>query len=271
MSAADCLANRHFLVVDDEGFVRTLVARYLRRSGAAGVVEAADGRQAIAAIAAYDMLFDVVISDINMRPVNGLELLRAIRTGAGGLKRNMAVLMLTVHSEAELVAEALALDADAFVVKPVERGELIERVLRVLERTIPIAPAACYAAIGDGGAVATEPPVALAQVTLGPAPPSKPLPIVAVEPFPAPLRVGNAADRKKALMPREPMAPVAGAIRVSLGHAKVNSILAADIYLGDSKMLLVAAPAILTKALLDRLKDLHDIADSHLYVIEPAA
>jgi len=269
MSAADCLANRHFLVVDDEGFVRTLVARYLRRSGAAGVVEAADGRQAIAAIAAYDMLFDVVISDINMRPVNGLELLRAIRTGAGGLKRNMAVLMLTVHSEAELVAEALALDADAFVVKPVERGELIERVLRVLERTIPIAPAACYAAIG--GRSAAPEPAAVVHAPLGPAPPSKPLPMAAVEPFPAPLRVGNAADRKKALMPREPISPVAGAIRVSLGNAKVNSILAADIYLGDSKMLLVAAPAILTKALLDRLKDLHDIADSHLYVIEPAA
>jgi CheY-like chemotaxis protein len=269
VSSADRLANRHFLVVDDEGFVRTLVARYLKRSGAAGVVEAADGRQAIAAIANYDMLFDVVISDINMRPVNGLELLRAIRTGAGGLKRNMLVLMLTVHAEAALVAEALALDADGFIVKPVERGELIDRVLRVLERTVPIAPAACYAAIGDGGVVQTVPPAG-EPAPLAPAPPTKPLPIAAHEPFPAPLHIGNAADRKKALMPREPMMPVAGAIRVSLGHAKVNSILAADIYLGDTRMLLVAAPAILTKALLDRLKDLHDIADSHLYVIEPA-
>jgi CheY-like chemotaxis protein len=271
MSAGDRLANRHFLVVDDEGFVRTLVARYLKRSGAAGVVEAADGRQAIAAIANYDMLFDVIITDINMRPVNGLELLRAIRTGAGGLKRNALVLMLTAHAEAELVAEALALDADGFVVKPVERGALIDRVVRVLERTVPISPAACYAAIGAGGVVHAVAPPVIEPPALAPAPPTKPLPIVAKDAFPSPLHIGNAADRKRALTPREPAQPVAGAIRVSLGEAKVNSILAADIYLGDTKMLLVAAPVILTKALLDRLKDLHDIADSHLYVIEPAA
>ena len=133
MNTVDCLANRHFLVVDDEGFIRTLVARFLKRSGAAAVVEAADGGQAMAAIASYDMTFDAIISDINMRPVSGIELLRAIRTGAGGLKRNTPVLLLTVHAEAELVAEAMALDADAFVLKPVERKSLIDRVLRVLE------------------------------------------------------------------------------------------------------------------------------------------
>ncbi len=144
MNTEDRLANRHFLVVDDEEFIRSLIVRFLKQAGAAGVVEAADGMQAIEAIGKSDMAFDAVITDIKMRRMNGLELLRAIRTGARGLKRNMPVLVLTAHAEAEHVAEALALDADAFVVKPVGREPLIDRVIRVLERTVPIQSVASY-------------------------------------------------------------------------------------------------------------------------------
>ena len=84
MKTMDRLTNRYFLVVDDEDFVRTLVARFLKQSGAAGVIEVANGQQAISAINSYDMTFDAVVTDINMRPMNGLELLSAIRTGRAG-------------------------------------------------------------------------------------------------------------------------------------------------------------------------------------------
>jgi len=234
MNISNCFTNRHFLIVDDEEFVRTLVARFLKQSGAAGVVEAADGNEAIAAIHSYDMLFDVVISDIHMRPMNGLELLRAIRTGAGGLKRNTPVLMLTAYAEADFVAEALALDADAFVVKPVGRETLIDRVVRVLERTIPIQPAASYAGVGGGDAGA----VPWAAVT----------------------------ERSEV-----PGGPVAAAQHVALEEVKANSILAQDIRFGDAQKLLLAAPVILTQALLARLKDLRYLHNSysHLWVVEP--
>src|ERR1700761_1141627 len=99
------ISNRHFLVVDDEPFIRTVVTRFLRDSGAAAVVEAADGEAAIAAIAGYDLPFSAIISDINMLPMNGIELLRAIRTGAAGCKRNMPVLMLTVNTETQPAAD----------------------------------------------------------------------------------------------------------------------------------------------------------------------
>jgi CheY-like chemotaxis protein len=261
MNTADCLANRYFLVVDDEAFIRTLVARFLKKAGAAGVVEAADGREAIAAIGSYDMVFDAVISDVRMRPMNGLELLSAIRTGEGGLKRNTPVLMLTAHAEAGLVTDALALDADAFVVKPVERDALIERVLRVLERTVTIQPVAAYQAAG------------IAQpIVLGPAPPTKPLRL-SVEAFTAPSPDATAIPSP----PRRTAAgggkPLAEAHKVALDLVRVNSILAKDIYfdVADAPKLLVAAPAILTQVLLDRLKDLRQVHDSysHVYVIEP--
>jgi CheY-like chemotaxis protein len=263
MSMAARLANRHFLVVDDEEFVRSLVARFLKRSGAAGVVEAADGHEAIAAIGSYEMVFDAIISDVKMRPMNGIELLRAIRTGADGLKRNIPVVMLTAHAEAELVEQALALDADAFVVKPVKREALLERVLRVLQRAVPIQPAASYAAIGNETAVVPASPA----TPVGPAPPTKDL-YVSISAFAAPGADGQAegglvgaATRSAVAMPQ----------KVALGKVKANSILAQNIYLVDSPRLLLAAPTILTAAMLDRLKDLRHVHDchSHLFVIEP--
>jgi CheY-like chemotaxis protein len=272
MSIAGRLSNRHFLVVDDEEFVRALVARFLKRSGAAGVVEAADGREAIAAIGSYDMVFDAIISDVRMRPMDGIELLRAIRTGAGGLKRNFPVVMLTAHAEAELVEQALALDADAFVVKPVKREALLERVLRVLQRAVPIQPAANYAAIGKaleaGLPSSAVPPGAEREpMSIGPAPPTKDL-YISIEAFVTPSLDGlatgglvGAAARSGAAAPQ----------KVALSRVKANSILAQNIYLVDSPRLLLAAPTILTSAMLDRLKDLRAVHDcySHVYVIEP--
>jgi CheY-like chemotaxis protein len=249
VNASNSLANRYFLVVDDEEFVRILVARFLKRFGAAGVVEAADGRQAISAIGASDMTFDAVLTDVNMRPVNGIDLLRAIRTGDGGLKRNTPVLMLTAHAEAGLVAEALALDADAFVLKPVIREDLIERVLRILEHSVPIQAASAYAAVGSGPAID--------QIAVAPAPPTKPLPVTI----------------QALLRPAAEAWTVGEPHKVPLGEVKPNSVLAQDIFILDSSRLLLAAPAILTTATLDRLKDLGRLHDSyaHLTVIEPAA
>jgi CheY-like chemotaxis protein len=262
MNTADCLANRHFLVVDDEEFIRTLVARFLTRSGAAKVVEAADGAAAMAAMASYDMTFDAVISDINMRPVNGIDLLRAIRTGAGGLKRNTPVLLLTVHGEAELVAEAMALDVDAFVLKPVERKSLIDRLLRVFESTVTIGSVGHYASVyGESKVHATL------RAPIGAAPPSKPLIIseAALAPAPAP-RIRRSPARET-----EAREPVAVAHRVALGNVKVNSVLAQDICVSNTTTLLLGAPTILTQVMLDRLADLQQIHDtySHVVVIEP--
>jgi CheY-like chemotaxis protein len=245
------LANRHFLVVDDESFIRNLVARFLMRSGAGEVVEVPDGRQAMAAIASHDMVFDAVITDVRMQPVDGIELLRAIRTGAGGLKRNTAVLMLTAHAEAELVAEALALDVDAFVLKPVEREVLIERVLRALDRTAPIASIASYAAVTADGR-----PRPLSAVALAPAPPTKAL-NVTVE---ALLDVVAEPELEP-----EP-SPTPAVHMVPLADVRPNSILARDIHLASTSQLLVAAPVIMTRALIDRLLDLRNIHDGHAHV-----
>jgi CheY-like chemotaxis protein len=254
MNTHERLDNRHFLVVDDEPFIRTLVGRFLTRAGAAQVVEAADGREAIALIGSHDMVFDAVITDVRMQPIDGIELLRAIRTGAGGLKRNTPVLMLTAHAEADLVSEALALDADAFVLKPVDREALIERVLRALQRTVTIQGVSAYALVGKDGA-----PRPISSMALAPAPPTKPLTIT----------VGAPVDDA----PEPPHNPTPRVEMVPLDRVKTNSILARDIHLANTERLLIAAPVILTRTLLDRLMDLRKVHDSfpHVFVFEPAS
>jgi CheY-like chemotaxis protein len=237
-SKLDRLINRHFLIVDDEEFIRTLVAGFLKQAGANEVVEASDGRQAIKKILSYDFAFDAIISDIMMRPMNGLELLSAIRMGAEGIKRNIPVLMLTQYPELEMVGEAMRLDANAFIVKPIGNNALIERVVRVIEHAIAIQPAQDYAGV-------------------------IPVPDTSV--------AASSSHPRPAEPKRDPEHVSFSARKVQLAKIKVNSILAEDIYVGEPPKLLLSIAAILNKATLDRLHDLHPVsADTwSLLVFEP--
>jgi DNA-binding response OmpR family regulator len=69
------------LVIEDDRNVRDVVATYLRRVGH-DVLEAADGKRALSAIAADDI--DLVITDINMPEMDGIEVITALRKSAPG-------------------------------------------------------------------------------------------------------------------------------------------------------------------------------------------
>jgi DNA-binding NarL/FixJ family response regulator len=89
----------------------------------------------------------VIISDINMPEMNGLEMLQAIRTGKGAVDRAVPVVMLTAHSEAMVVGTALRLDASGFVVKPASGKHLGDRIERALAEPLSLKPAEKYAAV----------------------------------------------------------------------------------------------------------------------------
>jgi two-component system, chemotaxis family, chemotaxis protein CheY len=117
------------LVIDDDPSTRQIVARILKRSGFVGVTEAADGTEGLKALAQY--LPDIVICDIQMRPMNGLQFLRQVREGS--VKQNVPVLFLTGFAEPQFVKEAQTLKASDFIVKPISPRILIERVERALQ------------------------------------------------------------------------------------------------------------------------------------------
>jgi DNA-binding response OmpR family regulator len=117
------------LVVDDEPTVREVVVGYLRRDGHT-VSEAADGPAALELLASDPP--DLVVLDMMLPGVDGLEILRRIRSLG-----DMPVIMLTARAEESDRVTGLELGADDYVVKPFSPRELAARVNGVLRRAAP--------------------------------------------------------------------------------------------------------------------------------------
>ncbi len=115
------------LVVDDEPTVREVVVGYLRRDGH-DVAEAADGNVALQLLDADPP--DLVVLDMMLPGVNGLDILRRIRSNG-----DIPVIMLTARAEESDRVAGLELGADDYVVKPFSPRELAARVNGVLRRT----------------------------------------------------------------------------------------------------------------------------------------
>jgi DNA-binding response OmpR family regulator len=115
------------LVVDDEPTVREVVAGYLRRDGH-DVAEAADGSTALDLLEADPP--DLVVLDMMLPGVNGLDILRRVRSTS-----DIPVIMLTARAEEADRVLGLELGADDYVVKPFSPRELAARVNGVLRRT----------------------------------------------------------------------------------------------------------------------------------------
>jgi two-component system chemotaxis response regulator CheY len=141
------LENRSFLIVDDEPFSRDIVRRMIAELHPRELAAAQSGEEALALLNQGDSFYDCVITDFSMAPINGLELLKAIRTSSARIPRNLPVVMLTGHTDAELVGTAIALDAHAFLAKPVSFTVLCDRIGRVLADPGPVRPAIAYAVI----------------------------------------------------------------------------------------------------------------------------
>jgi two-component system response regulator ResD len=120
------------LVVEDEPAIADVVARYLRRAGYETAV-AATGQRALArALAARP---DVVVLDLMLPDIDGLEVMRRLRRANG---RHGAIILLTARGEESDRIVGLRLGADDYVVKPFSPAELVARVDAVLRRIDPV-------------------------------------------------------------------------------------------------------------------------------------
>lgn len=132
------------LVVEDELFSREVVARALNTLNFGSVAKAGDGVQAIKQMQSAVQPFDAVITDYRMPEMNGLELLRRIRSGITGAPRDTIVGILTGGAEEEVVRGAFHLDADFFIAKPPTVARLRIRLEAALALPRQVRPAASY-------------------------------------------------------------------------------------------------------------------------------
>lgn len=126
------LEGRRILIVEDLESIRKLVSRLLKSLGCDQVHVAAN---ITGAQAKLDQLgFDVVLLDYNLSGENGLSLLQRLRRDTWQLNKGVPVIMLTGHGDPELIQDAVAIGADAFIVKPVMPDRLGQRILNVITK-----------------------------------------------------------------------------------------------------------------------------------------
>jgi len=119
--------KRTTLIVDDSLTMRKLVSFTLRSIGL-NVIEASDGVEALQIVRTQHV--DLIISDVNMPRMDGIEFTRQARIALVG--RAVPILILTTESEAEKKNKARTAGASGWIVKPFQQEQLIAIVGKVL-------------------------------------------------------------------------------------------------------------------------------------------
>jgi len=114
--------KRTILVVDDDPSVRSLIVEALRQGGEYIATEAADGKEALEALRSN--LYDLVISDIHMPGMNGMDLLSRIRE----INPAISVILITAFPSVGLSVSAMKTGAVDFITKPFRIDELLYKV-----------------------------------------------------------------------------------------------------------------------------------------------
>lgn len=106
--------NMNILVVDDYKTMIRIIGNLLKQLGFKNIDDAADGGEALNKL--RQKSFDLVISDWNMEPVSGLELLKQVRADAK--LKSLPFLMVTAESKTENVVAAKEAGVNSYIVKP---------------------------------------------------------------------------------------------------------------------------------------------------------
>jgi two-component system chemotaxis response regulator CheY len=117
------------LVVEDSAAMRSFVTAALEQGGPFDVTTAQSGFEALRVLPRSQ--FDLIITDINMPDINGLELVRFVRESEK--HKGTPLVLISTDSRAVDRERGMKLGADAYVVKPFEPQQLIDVVSRVLK------------------------------------------------------------------------------------------------------------------------------------------
>ena len=120
--------NMTILVVDDYNTMRRIIKNLLKQLGFENVDEAADGTEALTKL--KEKSFNLVISDWNMEPMTGFELLQRVR--ADEALKDIPFLMVTAESKPENVVAAKQAGVSNYIVKPFNAETLKGKLVAIL-------------------------------------------------------------------------------------------------------------------------------------------
>ena len=122
--------NLRILIVDDSSTIRETTAAILNNLGFTRLDFASDGMESIKEINDADNAndpFGLVLCDINMPALNGIEFLKEIRQ----THSKLPIIMVTIESDSKTVMEAIALGASHYLLKPVTEEKLVTKMQKV--------------------------------------------------------------------------------------------------------------------------------------------
>jgi len=123
------MSTKNLLVVDDSATTRMLISLTLKKSDAFRIVEASDGTEAVEKLDSEPI--DIVLTDINMPNMNGLELITHIRSKP--TKQTLPIIVITTLGEETDRDRGLELGADAYLLKPISGAKLQSLVKELLD------------------------------------------------------------------------------------------------------------------------------------------
>jgi two-component system chemotaxis response regulator CheY len=136
MSDADDYKGVSVLIVEDEATTRASIRSQLRQIGIHAVAEAADGKAGLNVIARTRPT--LVLCDVHMKPVDGRQFLKMVRTVKVEWVKNIPIIFLTADANPDTVSFAKEFQINGYLVKPVSVKDLktrIDLVLKSLDRS----------------------------------------------------------------------------------------------------------------------------------------
>lgn len=122
------MANMKILAVDDSPTMRRIIVNTLKRAGFEDILEANDGKEALAKLQTEKI--DFLITDWNMPEMDGLTLVTNLRDD--DKFKSLPILMVTTRSVKEDIVEALKAGVNNYIVKPFTPDTLKEKIDQVL-------------------------------------------------------------------------------------------------------------------------------------------
>lgn len=125
------IENLKFLVVDDDANMRHLITAILSSLGVKNTMTAGSVDKGFGQLDEFEA--DIVICDLRMEPLDGIEFTKMIRNHDTSPNRYVPIIMLTGHSELSAVEEARDAGVNEFMAKPVSATKLYAKIKRIIE------------------------------------------------------------------------------------------------------------------------------------------
>ena len=127
--------NIRALIVEDNAHMRSLLRALLNSAGIKEVAEAAHGAAALTVL--RERKSDLVLSDLAMKPMDGLEFTRQVRNSEHSPNPFVPIIMITGHTERYRVEAARDAGVTEFLAKPITAANLFSRIAEIIERPRP--------------------------------------------------------------------------------------------------------------------------------------